>query len=299
MGLKTAIRFITKSQNADGSFTGFFLPPGSSNDWITAHVAFVLENVPSLVSVCQNAAHYLSTTGDRRLGWGYNHRVRVDLDSCAQAIMVLHRHGFRIPPTLINYLIVAQENEGGFPTFPRSNRSVQIGWEMAHADVTLMVVEMLRRLNLCKMERVRAINWLYSYSVKEEIQAYWWNMPSYILWAQSKADFRADAASVNAHSLLDEPADNPHLAMALSAYLNKGKLDAKCNQAIRTIMSQQCEDGSWRCSPCLRVTDPRESIPGPTSKGTVYLDRRRIFSTAHAVAALTQAQKILGDGLGV
>jgi hypothetical protein len=49
-------------------------------------------------------------------------------------------------------------------------------------------------------------------------------------------------------------------------------------------------DGSWPCAPCLRVTDPHEHVTHPHLRGTCYADGRRIFSTAHAVAALASVQ---------
>ena len=73
-------------------------------------------------------------------------------------------------------------------------------------------------------------------------------------------------------------------------YLTAALADSEGGEAVQTAVTRllraQHPDGSWSCEPCLRVTDPTHYRAGPEAPGLVFGDRRRVFSTAHAVAAL-------------
>ena len=111
-------RFLLRQQRADGSLRGFLLYPGASTTWLTAHVAFVLADVPELEPLCRRAARFLQCVGPDDGGWGYNRRVAVDCDSSAQALLVLLAFSLPFEPFLIRNLAAAQLPAGGFPTYP-------------------------------------------------------------------------------------------------------------------------------------------------------------------------------------
>src|SRR5216684_8928849 len=55
--------FLRRRQARTGAWKGFLLPPGAATSWLTAHVAFVVEDVPELTDACRRAALHLESTG--------------------------------------------------------------------------------------------------------------------------------------------------------------------------------------------------------------------------------------------
>lgn len=87
-------------------------------------------------------------------------------------------------------------------------------------------------------------------------------------------------------ALLDSALGCPQLAMALTAAVTLGSFEPEVYAAVRRMLAAQLVDGSWPGGPCLRVTSPQYRDAGQAASGMVVADRRRVFATAHAVAAL-------------
>lgn len=279
--------FVRHHQRADGSFRDFLLEPGASTTWVTAHLAFVLENVPRLDDVCERAAAYLCSTGARDRGWGYNRRVGRDCDSTAQALLALRRFGHRIPGDVVEWLLRAQTPAGGFPTYVPA-RTPQSGWEMPQPDVTLLVREALGRLGGHDEAHDRATRWLEGQAHEGVVPSYWWGSPAYGLWAQATCSFKVEDAAQVARESLAWTSTVPDVAMMLSAVL-AGPDGAVPGRTMKALLAQQLADGSWPCSPCLLVTNPSVLTATSPAEGELYASRRRLFSTAHAVAALARS----------
>jgi hypothetical protein len=253
--IREGIDYLARTQRADGLWRAFVMEPGVSTEWITAHVLFVLEDavLPGGVSpgevlpggegngqgihlMCARAARGLLSNGRRRGGWAFSHRFGVDTDSTAQGIMALQRYGYELAPAWGERLLAAQHQDGGFSTYavrhttpldsspldssppPRSNPPApRTWWEMPHADVTLMAVEALRRLDLAEQQRPptelrgganvwpsteqqrhRATDWLASQLKDDVLPAYWWPNPAYSLWAQARTGFNLAATAARA-----------------------------------------------------------------------------------------------------
>jgi len=295
--------FLRRSQRTDGSLRGFLLLPGASDAWLTAHAAFVLEDVAELAPLCERAARFLEDATRWRDGWGYNHLTRSDLDTTCQALMVLVRRGLP-PPLFTTWLLVrAQSASGGFPTYPPSGRGGRPAneWEEPHPDVTLLVTEMLRRLRIDGDARPRALDWLDTQRLAQgTYRPRWWTSPAYSLWAQAKAGLATCDSAALTSALLPLQRTVPFLPMLLSAAASMGCDGEVCQDAARRLLARQLRDGSWSCVPCLRSgvlgTGIAESLIdrwrdrvawlNSGALGAVHADWRRIFSTAHAVAAL-------------
>jgi hypothetical protein len=302
-GLREGLAFLDRTQRADGMWRGFMLTPGASTDWVSAHVAFLLEDVAEACGMRERAATGLLAHAHRRAGWGYNLRVGIDSDSTAQAILVLQRAGHEIKPAWVRRLLAARHDDGGFATYVPTGRDHQprTWWEMPHADVTLIVLEALRRLELNAEERREASAWLSARTVDGVLPAHWWTDPAYSLWAQARAGFDLAATSAAAGELLEGEQRPVYLAMLIAARLVHGDWSEQLELAVARLARARLRDGSWPCAPCLRNTraDHRGGFDAP---GTVYTDRYRAFSTAHAVAALSRAVTVsettrAGDGL--
>jgi hypothetical protein len=292
------LEFLERTQRPNGLWHGFMLMPGASTDWISAHVALLLEDVPETHAVRERVAHGLLAHGNERPGWGYNRRVGVDSDSTAQAIMVLRRLDHEIESAWIERLLSTRCEDGGYATFAssRSDRLPRTWWEMPHPDVTLIVVEALRRLDGYTEERDTALAWLSGQVVDGVLPAYWWTSRAYSLWAQTRAGFELETTSRCATQLLGDEQRPVYLAMLISAALAQGVWSAPVEAAVARLVRERRRDGSWRCAPCLRTTRANHpcgfDAPGPT-----YADRYRVFSTAHAVAALSLAGRALEQSL--
>lgn len=286
--LRLGTRFLIRRQRRSGLWKGFLLPPGASTTWLTAHVAFVVEDVPSLTEVCRRAAFYLEANGPPAGGWGYNGDVAVDADSTAQALLVLQRFGRLVPEFLIDTLLAAQLAHGGFTTYAASSGYVT-GWNAPHEDVTALAAEALRRRGLHAQAR-SAVAWLRQRDAAATFASYWWHGAAYGVWARTRAGLQSVALSEAAAKILATSQTTPELAHALAAASLIGALDRRTlKEAVLRLLKCQLSDGSWPCEACLRVTDRTEMATAPQLRGPCYSDDRRIFSTAHAVAALHTA----------
>jgi hypothetical protein len=291
--VRAGLGFLEHAQRSDGLWRGFMLMPGASSDWVSAHVAYLLEDIGEARGTCERAAAGLLAHGRQRPGWGYNPRISMDSDSTAQAIIVLQRAGHEIEPAWIQRLLAARRESGGFATFvtTRPDGRARTWWEMPHADVTVVVLEALRRLAINGEEHRQASEWLSASAVDGVLPAYWWTDPAYSLWAQSRARFEPAATSAAAGRLLDGEQRPVYLAMLIAARLVHGGWSEQLERAVARLTRARLRDGSWPCAPCLRTT--RADHPGGfDAPGPVYADRYRVFSTAHAVAALSRALSV-------
>ena len=285
--LDLGVSFLRRRQSRNGVWKGFRLPPGPATTWLTAHVAWVCEEVPALRDARTRAALHLRHIGPEDGGWGYNRRVGVDSDSTAQALLVLGCYPSTVPHFLLETLLRAQLPEGGFATYsPRAGRVS--GWHAAHPDVTIVAVAALRRYGLHEAEE-RALEWLAGEGLRSGFASYWWPGTAYGLWARARVHVRGPGMTTAVTAALAGALPTPQGAQLLAAALAlglEGEHEKTTEAAAAQILGTQLTDGSWPCSPCLRVTDPRETETLPELPGRVYADERRIFSTAHAVAAL-------------
>jgi hypothetical protein len=289
-----AAAFLRAQQRENGQLRGFMLLPGTSTEWLTAHVAFVLEGVRQADDICRRAADYLARVLESRGACGFNARVGRDCDSTAQALLAVHRFGMPLPGAALDYLLWAQTPEGGVPTYASDGPALN-GWQVAHPDVTAIVLLALKRLN-APADRVRKTEaWLDGQAEAGLITAYWWPHPAYALWAQSRAGYEIEAASRAAAPEISSNSQQPFLGMLMAAANHAGRRHH--SKAVATILEGQLGDGSWPCAPCLRVTDPRSDLATAASPGSIHADLRRVFSTAHALAALNQIEQ-LEPGVG-
>lgn len=287
-------RFLSEKQSFNGCLSGFLLYPGASTTWLTAHVTFVVENIPQLEGLCRRAAEYLSAIGPEDGGWGYNRRVAPDCDSTAQALMAIHRFGMPMQMFLLKNLVGAQLPCGGFPTYPpESKDNPENGWQMAHPEVSAVVSETLRRVGGCESSLEHCLSWVNAQFNRGVLPAYWWSGYQYGLWVQARTGLLTPETSHAIEGLLQQPMGIPALPFVLTAAAELPVSEETLCSLARMILLEQNADGSWNCQPCLRVTSPKWFQATPDAPGDMAADRRRIFSTAHSVAALFRVRKRL------
>lgn len=288
-------QFLCKMQASNGCLSGFLLYPGASTTWLTAHVTFVVEDIPRLEGLCRKAAEYLTAVGPEDGGWGYNRRVAPDCDSTAQALMAAHRFAIPIPMFLLQNLVGTQLPCGGFPTYPPPApiHKPGNGWQMAHPEVSAVVSEALRRVGGCESSLERCLCWVRSQLRCGVLPTYWWSDHQYGLWVQARTGLLTSEASHAVEFLLRQATGIPALPFVLTAAAELPVSDDTLCTLIRTLLREQNADGSWNCQPCLRVTSPNWFQATPDAQGGLAADRRRIFSTAHSIAALFRVRKRL------
>lgn len=283
LAIERGIDFLGRSQQCDGSFRDFLLPVGTSDTWVTAHVLFVLENVPQFDQVRRRAVDYLERVGRHDGLWGYNRHVGPDADSTTQALLALHRNRRKLDPHWLAFVLAQQRPSGGFATYAATGPSGQPanGWQCEHPDVTLIVLKLLRCLGL---DATKTLGYLETCSGADLLPPYWWNTTAYSAWAAARASFRPRDTAPAASAALAGTDGTPGLAMLLSAVGSADEDEVRA--AIRRLVRAQLDDGSWRCEPCLRVTLPTIIEPDENAIGRIYAGNRRVLSTAHAIAAL-------------
>lgn len=292
--------YLRACQTADGIVRGFLLAPGASTSWLTAHAAFALERVPECDDFCRRAAQGLAATGASDGGWGFNRRIGIDGDSTAQAVMVLERFHIPVPDFIVRALAATQDRGGGFPTYARQQRSGagSHGWHQPHADVSALVGEALRRHGAYDSQVTACAGWLRRRLIDGVLPSYWWEGESYGLWLQHRTPLVPAIRHQRARRVLASASTGaPQLAMTLAA-LTPCCGYHRLRGAAATLLSEQHADGSWPCNPCLRVTSRHERREAFHLPGTVARDRRRVFSTAHSVAALHEFRELVLAGSG-
>lgn len=286
-GVRAGIEFLELGQHADGSLLGFVLPAGASTSWITAHVAFVLEGVPGCERLVAGCAEYLRSTGEEDGGWGYSRLVGIDLDSTAQASMVLAATRQPVPSAAVEWMIQAESPAGGFTIHPPRGTPLDAGyrWQMPHPEVTLLVCECLGRMGRGSEAAERGLAWVRNTYRNTLVPSYGWEGPAYGAWAATRArGFLPDRRGI-VRCLLEERRVAQG-AMLLGAGAALGIDPGILRQKAAALLARQLTDGSWPCEPCLRVTSPDALEARLRLPGRVYADPFRVFSTAHAVAAL-------------
>jgi hypothetical protein len=199
--------------------------------------------------------------------------------------MVAARFGLPCEAFLVRNLAAAQLPCGGFPTYAGDGSSAT-GWQSPHPEVSALVTEALRRAGGFDSSVDRCSQWLDGSITAGVLPSYWWDDTAYSLWVQARTCRLGRGASLAVGAALKEHRACPQLAMLLTAAVHAGMSDGTLIEAASRLLGQQASDGSWVCSPCLRVTDPTSFAAGRGAPGPLVADRRRVFSTAHAVAAL-------------
>jgi hypothetical protein len=277
--------FLRGAQRRDGGLRDFSLPPGFATTWVTAHACVVLDGVPGFDELRERAADYLLASAYEG-GWGYNRLTGADADSTSQALWALRRQGRQVPRAWSDRLVSWQNADGGFPTYGRTPSFSTEGWEVSHADVTVVVAWVLGELGGYDAARARALDWLHGQLDDGVLPAYWWITKAYALWAQARTASFTDRIAEHALEELSASPSSPDRSHLIAAALRAGVPASALDPHLEALLAQQCADGSWPSAPCMRLTAPRVKESGPASVGDVYPGISGVFATLHAVAAI-------------
>ena len=206
-------------------------------------------------------------------GWAYNRACPPDADSTAHALIFLSEPSPKHVAALARFC----RPDGGIRTYawpPQAH-----GWGDAHPEVTATALRALLRWLSSGHQLIRnGIAWL-----SPEREAYWWDAPHYLPLELLRLRTLVPGSPVKA--LPDAPGPTAFdTALALECAVLTG---SRGGALARTLVGTQLGDGSWPAGNILR-------LPEPAGHGAaVYADIRRIFTTATALFALVQAERVV------
>jgi hypothetical protein len=285
-----AQEFLLNSQDYDGFWRDYSLPPGSSEAWITACVGWVLSSSSQHHEFASSLKKGVEALNSIRgpYGWGYNRKTAPDADSTAWT--------FRFFAKMVNQLEVDAEGilklylnqNGSARTFLDTNRFGS--WATEHPDVTPVVGIALAEVgaDLLLVDRIRqaCIN---TWRANGNWPSFWWSVDSYSIarnleFLSTSGGIPNDISRGVWEKLirLNRPSSPFEAANNLISALTLGKAQTDfSNHQIIVLLEWQFNDNSWPSSPVLRVPDQN----GHTNSN-IYEDPMRIMSTLMVTYAL-------------
>jgi len=286
------LAYLARTQDADGAWTDWALPPGPSRTWTTAYVGWRLSALPRLASLpapdLDRAAAWLAEAACADGGWGYAPATGPDADTTAQATAFLRRRGIASPHGVAR-LLAHHQLDGGFATYTRAwNHGA---WTNSHLEVTATAVLALSGEPGVPREALQsARRFLRQGRGADGLwPSYWWTTPLYAtevalacLERDSDDLRRRTAAAVAA-----QPAPTGfEMALQLLCLAHLG-VDHLLPGRREALCATQLPDGSFPSGPVLRVTHRHVAHPwSAADAGPTFADEGRTFATATAVAAL-------------
>ena len=295
--------FLLARQAADGHWEDFEVHGGASNAWVTGAVGTLLphsDDRPVLRSAIRKASSYLKRKR-REGGWGYSDRFPEDADSTAWAVRCIARVDNLPTVDLTSY----QRSCGGIATYASTDYGV---WAEPHIDVTANVL-----LADCyfpgviRFDRGRAIHFLVNrQNADGSWDAQWWRSPYYstalcgealiqtgqgqqgllaaigFVLRRQRSDGGWGARESNA---LDTALCVRLLILSKEVLSTSQDADGDPVEAgVRWLCRQQLPEGSF--PPAMScIMPPPFPVAGPATVLDIP-DRRRVFSSCFAVAAL-------------
>jgi Squalene-hopene cyclase C-terminal domain len=300
--LEAGLDYILALQSAEGCWTDWDLPPGSSSAWTTSYIGYKLRFLPQALKL--KAAPHLAA-GDQWLrsqlapgGWGFNRVVGPDADTTSCAILFLASFGQPAPEEAYRFLVGYHNPDGGFSTYLPEGQTNS--WTVSHPDVTPMALLALLTQpapNCCAIERGLAYV-LRQQNAEGWWNSFWWDSPLYATEA-SLSFLHTQSTAPPAPCRLDEsqPANPFEKALLLSSmlYCDSIGLEAAIYDLTGQLIAEQQPDGSWKAPPILRITRRDCFEPWASgSPGPLFADPRRLFTTATVLHALSRARMQAG-----
>lgn len=295
--IAVGLNYILSMQSANGSWTEWALPPGSSSTWTTAYVGVKLRHLPlELSSIAAPrvalAAHWLNDNAFSDYGWGYNQAVVSDADSTSYAILFLTSAGQQVPHSSYSLLVDLQRADGGFSTYlpvgePNS-------WNVSHPDVTpIALLAMLTHPAPDRNVIQRGIEYVLRQKTSLGLwNSFWWDSCLYGTEASLSLLNAAGIKMPIPMALTQiEPASAFETALLTTSLLSVeyDRTHKIIRDLVDKLINQQQPDGSWNTAPMLRITrrdcyDPWASADA----GQLYTETNRLFTTATVLHALSK-----------
>ena len=110
--VELGLSYLLGKQDSMGAFQDFGSTGVPSREWITAHVCWVLEEIPQFKQASRRAAKYLVSHRNPTGIWGFNSVTATDFSSTSQVLMVLERQGIQVPSLAVLRLMKRTDPRG-------------------------------------------------------------------------------------------------------------------------------------------------------------------------------------------
>lgn len=270
---RAGLAWLAARRHPAGGWSGFALPVGPADHWVTAYVAF------HTGLGCEDLAALRGPHG----AWGYNATTPEDADSTALAALALARAGR--PVDIRRFLASCYRDDGGVATYPPGTPPGG-AWCESTVDVTPIVAECLS-----PPDPARTLAWLLGRQRPDGLwNGYWWVSPLYPTWWVARV-FGPHLPPAPRQRLLDaitgwSPTGAFEQALLVLTRRELGLSFAAQQDALARL---QRPDGSWEPGAWLRLPDPACREPwSKLASGPCYLDHDGVFTTATALGALAE-----------
>lgn len=280
-----AAAYLVAGQDRTGSWTDLRLAPGPSDAWATALVGRALA-AAGWRDPADRAAGWL-LAHDRTQGvWGWNADVPPDVDSTAQAVLLLRATDRAAPEGALRYL-AALRTQAGWPTYPRGHPAQ--AWTEPTVDVSAAA--------LLALGESAPDTWARLVGDRQGADGtwtgLWWATPAYPTMVALEA-----WAAMGRPPLRHPVPRAARTAFDAACALRTDALLARAPDPdlVDALLAQQLPDGSWPGRPFLRIPDPRGA-----GAARVVGDDRRLLTTAMVLAGLVSligpaAPSLIGPG---
>lgn len=217
-------------------------------------------------------------------------------------------------PVVVCYLLSHQSNNGGFSTYtyeevngiyPGISRGGASGWTSPQMDVTALVLRALSRIiregymaEELTIPCRKAYQFLLENLETGMVNAYWWSTDLYLLHHLSELCFEWPEHTADLYIQLQRTLEkNPiswinrygqecpfSSALGLMTLLRMQDASHQVGEVLDWLLKHQCDDGSWRAPPILRV--PRPNVLSPSEYDRHVPEDRGLLTTATVIQAI-------------
>jgi squalene-hopene/tetraprenyl-beta-curcumene cyclase len=313
--LQRAINFLlnrrtSETGNDSCHWRDFDAYGSESDEWVTAYVAYALAetSVDRATQAAVNAWYWLVSQGSAHgTGLGYSRSSPQDADSTAWGLRLaetIGRSTDEFAKEAFRHLTTYLHKDGGIGTFAAADLQkigfgdsdeAVAGWTASHNCVT-STAAWLRELS--------EFGDVYGFLARTQEaagfwRAYWWPDLEYATAHAVESFVRAgvqpEAAGRAVRWLRQNGRNRSPFALALRV-LGLSKAGASDSEAaLQALIALQLADGSWPESARMQIPPPCLKDPQiqwnwdehGNGIGSVIVDRKRIFTTATAVRAIS------------
>ncbi|WP_017258237.1 prenyltransferase/squalene oxidase repeat-containing protein [Pedobacter arcticus] len=305
------IDFLLSNQTQAGWWKDFHLEPGTSDEWVTAYVAYYLSNLKTQKTQksLEKAWDILKTRYRMNEGWGYNALTRGDADSTTWVLHFTNSENL-IGNLDICFLSIVEKHiseDGGIVTYAK-RRSLEKealvatsvlfnGWQIPHNCVTAAYA---------LTGKQHAIDYLINQQDKDGFwYGYWWDGYEYATGLATEALYSKNAekykksiesainwATHEANRILNASFPNTFkLAFLLRILLcdNSEKENSILKQKITTVLiNSQEQQGCWKSDAILRSPNSNDRNHENGKNIPVFKDQMKNFTTVTVLDALNK-----------